>query len=307
MLVCESQSSLRLRCRAIAATVGGITQVIAYRGATLPSGSGAFQGFSSPTVIFLPSINDAGQIAFAAQTTNTGFSPDGVFRADSSHVEQVADKNQKILVGPVQTPIDFYYAPVSINANGNVGYRVNIQDPSPLASRLVLYDGTANRVMPVSGGSPALNDAGQLASIADSGIVIASTSGVVAVANYGAHPPGTPASNKFMQFASPAISDDGQVAFIATVGTGSVGGTTTNGTGMYRGNGTGSLTLISRREPDGPGGATPFGAFYEPSINGAGDVAFTTFGGRGESDSVYITHGAAFQRVARVGDVWPDG
>jgi hypothetical protein len=131
-----------LFCAAATAQAGGITQVIAYRGATLPSGTGTYLDFATPTVIFRPSINDAGQIAFAAQTRLEDALADSVFRADSNHVEQIADRNQQILVGPYPRPIDFYYVPVAINASGHVAYRANIQDPSPFESRLVLYDGT---------------------------------------------------------------------------------------------------------------------------------------------------------------------
>src|SRR4051812_9371555 len=170
------------------ASAGGITQVIAYSGAVLPSGTGAYQAFARRTatgpsnLTFLPVINDAGQLAFAAQTTSVGGLPDGIFRADANHVEQIADKNLKVSSGRVQIPITFYYAPVSINATGQIGFRVGVQDPSPFASRVALYDGAAIRVVSQTGSTPALNDLGQLVTNADSGIVRADVANTVSIA-----------------------------------------------------------------------------------------------------------------------------
>lgn len=296
--------SIAIALCASPALAGGITQVIAYSGAPLPSGVGTYQAFArrTPTgpsdLIFRPVINDAGQVAFGAQTTVVGGLPDGIFRADSSHVEQIADKNQKFPNGPTQSELDFYYAPISINAQGQVGFRAAI-DAFPIPSRLALYDGSTIRVVSDSGGSPALNNSGQLASVAGGSVIVASTSGIVPIASVGTRPPGRPAHVAFGGFEPPAISAGGYVAFAGHEG----GGVPT---GIYRGDGS-SLIAIALVGQTSPGDGAVFQTFHAPSINDAGEVAFGSSPNRSFNDGIYTSNGTVLRRVARSGDAWPDG
>lgn len=297
-------------CASTPALAGGITQVIAYMGAPLPSGVGTYQAFALRStdgfsdLIFLPAINDAGQVAFAAQTTLLGGLPNGIFRADSSHVQQIADKNQKFPNGPVQAAVDFYYAPISINAQGQVGFRVAISTSTPIVSRLALYDGSTIRVVSNSGASPALNNLGQLASVADSGVIVASTSGIIPIANLGARPPGRPVTATFDGFTSPAISANGYVAFTADDNGGS--GAISVGNGVYRSDGS-NLVAIALAGQTPPGGGAAFQGFRAPSINDTGDMAFGSWGSSSTNNGIYVSNGTSLRRVARSGDAWPDG
>jgi hypothetical protein len=88
--------------------------------------------------------------------------------------------------------------------------------------------------------------------------------------------PGTPAGVNFSGFGAPALNAAGQIAFLASLQTGSGGVTSLNDSGVWS-EGSGSLALVAREGTQAPG--TPAGAnfigFGNPVLNAAGQTAFS--------------------------------
>ena len=101
----------------------------------------------------------------------------------------------------------------------------------------------------------------------------------------------------------PALADDGQVAFWASI-YGAVGGLG-NGSGIYRWL-NGNLTRIVRSGQPEPGGGSFFDGFSWPSLNRVGDVAFVGLLDSG-GEGVYRGDGGPLVEIARTGDESPPG
>jgi hypothetical protein len=184
------------------------------------------------------------------------------------------------------------------------------------------------------------NDQGQVAFIADGGLLLKSAAGTSVIAAFGTHAPG---GGIFLSADMPAINNNGEVVFRGQVTfPGKSGlflfsaGTITqlvadlsmaptgefvfpvspainnNGMVIFVDQNTGALFLFSagsltRLAAPGdpvPGGGV-FSAFFEPAINQSGQIAvigFTTTG-----DGIFLLSGGSMIRIVATGDVLADG
>jgi hypothetical protein len=292
----------------------GRTQIIAMRGEAAPGG-GTYDTFNAPT------MNNQGQIAFRAELDDIGAgSPYGAFRYDGA---------QTILIGgPTMTvdgePIEFLFPP-SINELGQVAFWGTV---GRFSTEYVLR-GAGGPLTQVSfhgqtipgGGSIAylpvyqeLNDAGQVLMP----ITFNPGSGLIKGLYRGDGGPlaeiarmGRPADGgSYTDFSdSPALNNAGQVAFVAT--TAGPGGSFP-GSGVYRGDGSTTKTIV--REGDlSLDGLGTFGSlqYQTASINNAGLVAFNAyvvpFAGVEPREGLYVGDGNDLTRVIYGGDMTADG
>jgi hypothetical protein len=222
-----------------------VTQ-ITRTGHAAPDGNGTF------TSLFYPAINDLNQVAFKAGLT--GINSSGVFRGDGVSFDQIARTGD--------------FAP---GGNGQFSHF----------------------------GAPALNDSGQLAfaaslqatsggAIDNQGMYRSNGIGAVQIARKGqTAPDGNGVLSDFQidwpNEKSPALNDNGQVLFYATL-TDTVGGFFEDDEGIFLGDGI-SLIQIAREGDLAPGGTGFFGGIvedpFEPAptfenlaLNNSGQVAF---------------------------------
>jgi hypothetical protein len=109
----------------------------------------------------------------------------------------------------------------------------------------------------------------------DSGIWAESTNVLTLVAREGDQAPGVPAGGNFAGFSAPNFNNSNEVAFTASLQTGSGGVINENSHGIWYGR-HGSLNLVVRAGDHAPGTSadTRFRYFYQFSLNDAGDIAF---------------------------------
>ena len=162
----------------------------------------------------------------------------------------------------------------SINSAGQVVFRGETTSPSP--SGLFLFSG--GRITPLitdatlaaSGDfvfpdTPSANDVGVVAfvSFIGNGLFLSSNGTISKLAGPGEPAPG---GGTFSSFSSPSINHDGQVVFTAFLSTG--------GRGVFLASG-GTITKIIATGDVFPDGSVFFFPNGNPSINDAGDVAFS--------------------------------
>ena len=168
-------------------------------------------------------------------------------------------------------------------------------------------------------GTPALNDAGQVAYFAfltGTGVTGANDSAIFAggfaaprlVAREGSAAPGAGAGVNYSGFSTPALSDAGQVAYFAGLtGTGVTGA---NDETIYAGD-FATPQLVAREGSAAPGAAAGvnYSFLNPPALNDAGQVAYLTFltgAGTTANDSAIFAGGFAAPRlVAREGSAAP--
>jgi hypothetical protein len=254
------------------------------RGAALATGQDAPDGNGKFGLTGIPTINDAGQVAFPAGLygTSGGESDDfGIFRGDGATIVQIVRENQP--------------AP---DGNGRF-----LDSPDP-ATRLNDLGQTAfmARFRNTIGGT---ND--------DTGILRFDGASLVTIVRAGQMAPdGNGQFSSFTRFGGGrlryALNDVGQVAFEGFL-TGTAGGTSDN-TGIFRSDGV-SLVQIVRAGDTAPDGNGRFAGFGDPALNDTGQVAFraglTDTSGGGISDNTgifFFDDTLGLQQVARAGEAF---
>jgi hypothetical protein len=253
-------------------------------GAALNTGQDAPDGNGTFGLTGVPTINDAGQVAFPAGLNGTSGGEsdnEGIFRGDGSTIVQIVRENQA--------------AP-----DGNGRYAGS---PDPAAR---------------------LNDLGQTAFMAlfrntmggtsdDTGILRGDGTSLVTIVRAGQMAPdGNGAFSNFTRFGGErlayVLNNVGQVAFEGFL-IGTADGTSDN-TGIFRSDGV-SLVQLVRAGGTAPDGNGRFASFGDPALNDAGQVAFraglTGTSGGGISDNTgifFFDDTLGLQQVARTGDVF---
>lgn len=135
------------------------------------------------------------------------------------------------------------------------------------------------------------------------------------VARQGTQAPGLPVGAQYSTFGTPVLNAAGQIAFRATLSTGSGGVVSGNNDGIWSDRG-GATTLLFREGDTAPsGGSTEsprFQLFDDPVINRHGQIAFT---GRvqsgmsslpgGDDSGLWVERGGGLELVVREGDPVP--
>ena len=179
----------------------------------------------------------------------------------------------------------------SINSAGQVVFRGETSSPSP--SGLFLFSGgrvtqlIADGTPAASGDvvfpdTPSVNDVGAVAfvSFIGNGLFLSSNASISKLAGPGDPAPG---GDTFSSFSSPSINHAGQVVFTASLSTGSQG--------IFLASG-GTITKIVTEGDVFPDGGVFFFALGDPSINDAGDVAFSGLANGPSADSgLYLYSG----------------
>jgi hypothetical protein len=163
----------------------------------------------------------------------------------------------------------------SLNAKGEVAFRGFVIDTSS-SGGLFLFSGgklktlIADNTAATSGDlvfpdSPSLNDSGSIAfvDLITGGLFLASGGTISPLARPGDPAPG---GDTFVQTSSPAINNNGQVVFLATLASGNQGVFLASG---------GTITKIIAAGDVFPDGSVFFAVFGNPSINDSGNVAFS--------------------------------
>ena len=300
---------------------------IARAGQAAPDNNGSLSNFSST-----PALNDAGQAAFVGFLAGTsgGLSDDrGIFRGDGGTLTQVARAGQ---AAPDNNGSFSDFDNPALNDAGQAAFFGSLAGTTGGGSDnegLFRGDGTTLTQIVRRGqaapdgngsfsffGSPALNDAGQVAfngSLTgtsggfndDSGIFRGDGTTLTQVARAGqAAPDG---NGSFSDFFSPVLNDVGQAAFVGFL-TGTSGGFSDD-LGFFRGDGT-TLTQIVRRGQAAPDGNGSFSDFFSPALNDAGQVAFNgeltgTGGGGSDNLGIFRGDGTTLTQVARDGQAAP--
>ena len=259
-------------------------------GAQVPHNTIALTGQAAPGTpagvsyqgLFVPIINDAGQVAYFAGLTGSGVT---------------TANDETVYAGS-------FAAPQLVMREG---------DPAPGTPAGVKYS--------IVGGPAALNDAGQLAYLpllTGSGVTTANQGTLYAgnatspqlVARSGDAAPGTPAGVTYSTFSVSGLNDAGQLAYIGFL-TGT-GVTTTNNRALYAG-AIGAPHLVARKGAPAPGTAAGvnYGEFFDTfSPNDAGQVAYrVSLSGSGvttaNDEAIYAGSFTAPQLVVRDGNPAP--
>jgi hypothetical protein len=296
-------------------------------GQAAPDGSGRFL-----TLIGLPAINAAGQAGFLGvlhdEASGELRSHYGVFRGDEvTGPTWIARINS----GAPNNSVRSFPA---INDAGQVAFDAHFDGASD-SSGMYRGDGVtgltqiarAGQAAPDGNGTfsahsfrnPALNELGQTAFLArldDTSGGLSDNHGIfrgdgvtnlTQIARAGQAPPDGNGTFSGFGFGDPALNNDGQVAFLATL-TGTTGGFSGH-SGIFRGDGLTSLTQIARAGQAAPGGSGELLGFDDPALNDAGQVAFlANLPGRssreGRSVGIFFHDDAlGLLKVARSGDV----
>jgi hypothetical protein len=172
-------------------------KVVLRSGQELPDGTGQFSSFPALGL----ALNDSNQVGFVANLTGTsaGLTDNlGLFRAEPGTVVQLARKSQLVPNGNGRF-LDFGgQSHVAINNRGAVAFLADLTGTS---------GGTAD----------------------NAGIYVATASGITQIARKGQQAPD--GNGVFSKLGYPALNNQGQVAFVATL-SGTKGGTTDN-QGIY--------------------------------------------------------------------------
>ena len=323
----------------------GVTLVrLAREGQSAPNGPGAFDSFPSDPLAF----NGAGQAGFFARLGGSDVTPQnttGLYRSDGLTLVQIVRAGQIAPDGPgvftgfsINSSTGFPNKPLALNEAGQVGFAADFGGSGVASSNNTgLYRGdgatlvqiarkgqespAGSRVNFASFGTPALNEVGQTAfaanldgpgnvsSTTNSGIYRGDGAMLVQIAREGQIAPG--GSSVFRDLGNPVLNSSGQAAFNAFLG--DSGANSSNGRGIYRGDGT-TLVQIAREgqaAPSGPG--VNFSSLQlDPVLNDLGQTAFFAFlSGTGvtttNNSGLFRGDDAALVQIVRRGQVAPDG
>jgi len=247
----------------------GLTTILAREGQTAPDGDGQFSGFMDDIA-----QNQNQAVAFKASLRNTSLGNDndtGVFRAQPGPL-----RIQLVREGDAPPDANGEYSSL------HLGPICNDLDGGRATFRAWLRD--------TSGGNTD-----------DSGVFLATTTGVVRIARDGQAPPD--GNGLYGTFQSDTQNDT-RVAFVTAMR--NTAGGSADEHGIYWGNGLSTHKIVRGGEipPDGNG---VLWAFSGPVMNKYGHVAFKarltgTSGGSSDYDGLYIGNGYDTVKVARTGD-----
>lgn len=278
---------------------------IALKGQTAPAG-GVYSIFN------LPVLSDSGQVSFFAYVDNGVTLGGGSFVGLPGSLQPAAMLNTPAPAGGIFSN----FSTSVVNNAGQVAIRSSLIGGS---STQGLYFGTPgslqtlareNTAAPGGGkfsnfpSEPLLNDLGQVAFLADlstpSGTAIFSGSvgSLQVVAKTGTP---SPVGGSFQGFeGAPVMNASGKVAFTALLS-----GTTAN-RGVFVGT-PGTLQTAALQGTAAPAGGN-FATMYEPALNDAGQVAFTsTLTGGSSTEGMFSGLPGTLQTVALMGAAAPGG
>lgn len=280
-----------------AAAVRVRTDVVAVSGGVSPDGNRRFSTFHH-----LPALNDAGQVAFYGNLTDTimGSSDDkALFRGGAEGVVEIAREGDIVSgIGSLSGDSNINSIPlfgeIALNNNGQVSFIAYVDSFRNEGLGFFRGDGNQSPVLIARNGDPApdgegfignyhdirttINDAGQVAFF--SRFIVHSTSillgdGDSDLVQIVRHRQATPDGNGvFTRNSDPALNNAGQVAFQGdyVLLSGAAG---RSGNGIFRGDGESSLVKITQKGDEVPGGTGVFARFTgPPAINDLGEVAF---------------------------------
>lgn len=301
-----------------------VTQIVR-EGQAAPGGNDLYAIFG------LPSLNNAGQVAFtAALAVTSGGSIDsgGIFRGDGETTTQIVRTGQATPSG-IASFRHFNRVQRTLNNNGQVAFSASLTGS---LSGGFIGDGStmtliARRYMPVpdgngefsSVGGPRINDAGQAAvfvhlsstsggSSDNEAVFLSDGSTLTQIVRKGQEAPdGNGFFGTLTSFSE--LNNAGQQSFTAILtGTSRSDG---RGSGIFRGDGS-TLTQIARDGQAAPDGDGTFFGFGIPSLNNAGQTAFIssiseTLGENSFYFGIYRSDGSTLTQVLRDGVAAPDG
>lgn len=255
-----------------AGLAAGSSKIVMVTGDHAPDGNGVFASIG----LTVGGINDAGQVAFAAQLVGTAQGTrdnSGLFRGDGAALIQIARAGQPFGPGG---EFSFFGVP-ALNEPGQVAF----------AAFLQATDGGGVTGVFRGAGTP-----GSLTQIVRQGESVPSGNGEFGIV--------------FSAPAPPTLNAAGQVAFHTLI----ANATNQQTTGLFRGNGS-SITPIAVFNTPAPGGNS-FGALSAgPVMNDMGYLAFgtTLFDLRNPvfGSAVAVSDGSTASMYARPGQSTPDG
>jgi hypothetical protein len=240
-----------------------------------------------------PILNDSGNTAFYAS--------ERILITQSGSLNTVATAGSQAADVPVGTTY-FSLSNPGINNRGEVIFRAFLQPNSDggiwagPSNALNLIARQGDQAAGIENGryqyflfNPSINDAGQVAFLAslngtsnvpndDSGIWTGQSGVLRLVAREGSHAPETPVGSVFDRLNSPALGDQGQVAYLGFLreGSGDVVADNSQGIWMDR---DGVPSLIARAGDFAPGASdgTVFRSFNDPVLGGNEKIAFRGF------------------------------
>jgi hypothetical protein len=283
----------------------GSLQTVVLTGTPSPGGGGNYSGLSSPL------LNGSGRVGFSAALTG-GSSTAGLFAGVPGSVQPVA-----LLSTPSPAGGNYsFFSRLVLNAGGQVAFFAQMTGGPSTAGVFAGTPGAVQAVAlqgspaPAGGnyaaglGSPLLNDAGQVAFVANltggpatQGVFAGAPGALQAVALQG-NP--APAGGNYDSFSfDPVLNGAGKVAFRATLTGGS------SPAGLFVGT-PGAVQAAALAGAAAPAGGS-FSAFFPPQLNGPGQVAFlATLTGAGVDTTndlgLYAGPAGALAKVVRKGD-----
>jgi hypothetical protein len=300
----------------------GKTIVVAVTGDPAPDGDTAYVVFGPP------SLNDVGQVAFAASFAAIDGGPNelGIFRGNRTAMLKIAQRGQEAPDGNGILDNFFLEGGILINDVGDVALLAAIRGGVPFdnygifrgnGSELVPIvrggdlspDGTSRFTMHISGREGlALNNAGQVAfassldSPGDVGIFRGDGTTMVQIARNGQVAPDGSELDIYLE--SPQLNDAGEVGFYTNIASNL---TSAN----YKGNGE-TIIPIARVAQEAHTSEDLFIRPQNPSLNESGQAAFfSTMGDTSAGirlyDGLYVVNGTTVAEIAHWGQIAPDG
>ena len=312
----------------------GRNDLIAITGRTVADGNGRYSFFGTPA------LNNNSQVAFMGIATNTsgGTSDDiGYYMGTASGIIQIAREGQAAPDGNGVFGQTSQGNPI-ISDSGSVSFRIGLIGTSGGSSDdRAIYFGSGGAwtevvregaVAPDGNGAFSLlnNEAIPInsnnvcafyatlsgttgGSSDDTGLFIGDGSRVTQIIREGQLAPDGDGTYNNFQFSNPELNNLNQVAFVSSLN--NTSGGTSNDFGMYLGDQFGVSQIVRERQaaPDGNG---TFNQFSMPVLNNNGQVAFNatfngTSGGSLDNGGVYRATTSGITRIAREGDIAPDG
>jgi hypothetical protein len=305
----------------------GLVTALARVGEAAPASGvgtgGTFTNFGAPP------LNDAGQTVFLANVTGST-SIQGIFRSSGPGlVTALAREDEAAPSSGAGTGGTFSgFGTPALNKAGQAAFLANVIGSTSIQGifrssgpGLVTALARAGEFAPFLGGgtqgifsgfgTPVLNDAGQVAFLANmtgsgfsnQGIFRSSGPGLVTLlarASDAAPATGAGTDGLFNSFGTPALNNAGQVAF-----KGLVFGSTSD-SGIFRGSGPGLVTALVRALDVAPDGNGSFVTFSDPQLLKGGNVVFQgnltgTARGAADDTGIFLSDGQEMFQVAREG------
>jgi hypothetical protein len=284
----------------------GALQTVALQGTAAPAGGNFTNSFSDLVQ------NGAGQVAFSCSLTG-GAASQGLFVGTPGALQTVFVTGTPAPGGGNYAP--FVSTPV-LNGSGVVAFRVGLTGGTSTEGLFAGAPGSVQAVALLGAPSPAggnysflsnrpvLNASGQVAFWAQYGGgtnagVFFGTPGTIQVAAQTGNP--APAGGNYVGFGSPKLNDAGRVAFVSSL----TGGSST--AGVFFGT-PGAVQPVALQGTAAPAGGNYSSFYFEPALNGAGQVAFRADLTGGTSTSgLFIGVPGAVEAITLQGAAAPGG